>query len=44
MRDRRIQQPDQEARDSQFGHRHGDNTRYIRDNSESDSFRKLRQT
>ena len=41
MRDRRIQQPDQEARDSQFGHRYGDNTRYIRYNSKSDGFRKL---
>lgn len=43
MRDRRVQQPDQEARDSHFGHRYGDNTRYIRYNSKSDGFRRLRQ-
>ena len=43
MRDGRIQQPDQEAGDSQLGHRYGDDTRYIRDNSESDGFRGLRQ-
>lgn len=43
MRDRRIQQPDQEAGDSQFGHRYGDDTRYVRDDSESDGFRELRQ-